>query len=378
MTDVAVQDEPDKKVEKATPAKDPNLPADVSFNESITIHADARLTHLDKGSVKAYAASRVGADPRTLFVMVCEDHLTPRLLKVSNYAALNNPGLVSLVASGAVYWPMAKKQKYCFIYENNLGMPLMKNDTRAGMDMKHEAVMSTVVRPIVNVLLDMRDKDMVHGCIRLSNMFDGGKKEWDRVILGEPLSVPPSSHMPVLYEPIERSMASPTGRGEGVPSDDLYSFGVCLAILLRENDPMEGQTDEEIIQTKIEEGSYSALTGKDRFTGAILELLRGLLHDDPVQRWNLDEVVEWLDGRRLTPKQSNWSRAARWINGSRARLTTSHCKSGTRKPFNLPQMAGKAGRMPTSLSRASAWRCIPRHQSVTKASRLCPKAWERL
>ena len=35
-----------------------------------------------------------------------------------------------------------------------------------------------------------------------------------------------------------------------------------------------------------------------------MELLRGLLHDDPTQRWTLDEIQVWLDGRRLTPKQA--------------------------------------------------------------------------
>ena len=36
----------------------------------------------------------------------------------------------------------------------------------------------------------------------------------------------------------------------------------------------------------------------------MLELLRGLLYDDPSQRWTLDDVQAWMDGRRLTPKQS--------------------------------------------------------------------------
>lgn len=304
MTDVAVQNEPDQKVEKTTPAKDSNPAGDVAFNDAITIHADVRLPHLDKGTVRAYAASRVGDVARSLFVMVCEDNLTPRHSKIPNYAVLNNHSIVSLVAHAPVLWPPAKKEKYCLVFENNLGMPVMKNDTRGGLDMKQDVVLTAFVRPIINALLDMRDKDIVHGCIRLSNIFDGGKKELERAILGEPLSIPASYHMSVLYEPIERSMASPAGRGEGVISDDLYSLGVCLAVLLREHDPLEGMSDDEIIQTKIEEGSYAALTGKDRFTGAILELLRGLLHDDPVQRWNLDEIVEWLDGRRLTPKQS--------------------------------------------------------------------------
>jgi hypothetical protein len=65
---------------------------------------------------------------------------------------------------------------------------------------------------------------------------------------------------------------------------------------------MAGMSNDEIIHYKIEHGSYIALTGKDRFTGSILELLRGLLNDDRAQRWGLEEVVGWLDGQRLNPK----------------------------------------------------------------------------
>ncbi|HRC25979.1 MAG TPA: hypothetical protein PKX87_00935, partial [Alphaproteobacteria bacterium] len=109
---------------------------------------------------------------------------------------------------------------------------------------------------------------------------------------------------PALYEPIERAMADPVARGLGRQGDDLYALGVVLAVLLRHHDPLEGMDDRQILSEKIEQGSYAALTGKDRFTGAILELLRGLLYDDPVQRWSLAEVQSWLDGQRLSPKQS--------------------------------------------------------------------------
>ena len=64
------------------------------------------------------------------------------------------------------------------------------------------------------------------------------------------------------------------------------------------------KTDEQIVEHKIEHGSYTSLVGKDRFRGALLELLRGLLYDDSNQRWTLEDVQAWVDGRRLSPKQS--------------------------------------------------------------------------
>lgn len=319
MSDVAAQKEPDKLAESAgdpkgappvqtvaapPPSGGQTLSGDVVFNDNITIYAGSRLPHLDQGPVKAYAGRGSGGLASNLFALICEDHLTPRMLKTPNYAAVINPSLVPLIAAGPVFWPSAGREKFCYIYENKLGNPLMRDDLRGGLGLKPDIVMNGIIKPLINTLADMRDKDIVHGNIRPANLFDGGNKSLERAVLGECLSLPPGYNQPVLYETIDRAMASPSGRGTGTVADDLYSFGVTLAVLLRHHDPMEGLSDEDIIERKMEEGSYVALLARDRFSGAVLELLRGLLQDDEDQRWTLDEVLQWMDGRRLSPKQA--------------------------------------------------------------------------
>lgn len=314
MSDTTVQNEPAQKAESvsrsplAPMADKASLPTgggDCIFNDFITISTTGRIPHYDKGSVLAYTAQGSDKYAQNLFALICEDHLTPRTMKANNYAAINNHSLVRLVAAGIVNWAPAGKEKFCLIYENTLGAPLMKEDTYGGLGLKPEIVLNNVIRPIITVFEDMRDKDLVHGNIRAANIFNGGSANFERAVLGECLAIPPSYNQPTMYEPIDRAMTSPAGRGMGTQMDDLYSFGVALAVLMRHMDPTEGMTDDEIIERKMEEGSYSALLGRDRFTGAILELLRGLLQDDETQRWTLEEVLIWLDGRRLSPKQAH-------------------------------------------------------------------------
>ena len=316
MSDVTVQDEPEKQAGIAASGGNspvaPQTPlplkqalsGDVVFNENITIYAGTRMPQFDKGPVKAYSGRGTDRAPANLFVMVCEDHLTPRTLKAPNYAAAINASLVPLVASGPVMWPQAGREKYCLIFENKFSNQVMKDDSRGGLGLKPDTVMNGVIRPIVNVLADLRDKDMIHGNIRPANLFDGGNKSMERLALGECLSLPVGYNQPVLYETIDRALVSPAGRGTGTSQDDLYSLGVTIAVLMRHFDPMEGLSDDEIIERKMEEGSYTALLARDRFSGAMLELLRGLLQDDKDQRWTLDEVLQWMDGRRLSPKQA--------------------------------------------------------------------------
>jgi len=293
----------------------------VLFNNQIEILPDDRLRHLDKGPVKAYAAKVVGEPNALLFAMVCEPHLVPRTRAAPNYAGIINSVLTKMVTHGAIYWPPARAWRYCFIYVNNLGRSLAPpGEIPVGLGWRQDQVTNAVIKPMVNLLLDMRDADFVHGNIRVDNMFDGNEKAVEKIILGECLSTPPSYTQSILYEPIERAMCDPVARGRGTQTDDLYAFAVSLAVILRKKDALVGMSDEEILHEKIDKGSYAALTGKDRFTGGVLELLRGLLYDDPAQRWGVDDILVWMEGQRLTPKQSTKKKKATrplFFNGDR-------------------------------------------------------------
>lgn len=299
------------KTKQESPAEETKIdkPSDsfsvVRFAGDLEIYPDSPLPEYNVDKNRAYKAASKGKVSGNLFAIICERHFVPRRNAASIYASIINPALVPLVAYGKVYWPPAKQERYVVVYKHVLGERLLRDDQSAAMGWKQDTVMEVVVKPMVNILQDFRDKDFVHGSIRPSNMFDGGGAgSSQKFVLGDCLSIQASYTQPSLYEPIERAQADPIGRGAGTLPDDLYSFGVSLAVMMRSQDPLSGKDDEQIIREKINNGSYAAVTGKDRFKGSILELLRGLLHDDPSQRWTIDEVLVWLDGRRLSPKQA--------------------------------------------------------------------------
>jgi serine/threonine protein kinase len=275
------------------------------FGEAIEIDTNERIPKYSNMYVSAYPAKSLGTDGRDFIAYVCEPQYTPRNRLGPAYAAVANPSLLHLIGSGIGKMPDHGINRFVFIYENALGKPIVETDQYLAVGMKSERVMEKIVTPMISVLKDLRDHDIVHGAIRATNMFDGGKEHYDHVVLGEGLSLPPSMSQPMIYEPVDRALAQPTGRGLGTNQDDLYSLGVTIAMLLRSKDPMKGKTDAEIIQNKMQYGTYSTLLGSDEhISSAMLELLRGLLHDDRNARWTLDEVLTWMDGRRLSPKQS--------------------------------------------------------------------------
>jgi len=310
-TDAVSSDEKQKEVKASKPSPLSDS-ATVRFARNIEISSQKPLPQYDTLENKAYKATSRGRSSDNLIAIVCERHLVPRRNAASVYSGIINPALIPVVSHGKVYWPPAKEERYVVVYKHVVGDRLLQPDQPKAMGWKQDRVMDVVVKPMVNILQDFRDKDFVHGAIRPSNMFADSTGQG--LVLGDCLSTQPSYTQPSLFEPIERAQADPISRGKGTLPDDLYAFGVSLAVMLRSQDPLEGRSEEEVIHEKIKVGSYAAITGKDRFKGSILELLRGLLHDDPSQRWTIDEVLVWLDGRRLSPKQSlNYKKAARPI-----------------------------------------------------------------
>ena len=283
---------------------------EIFFDKDIRILYQEPIKHLDKGTIHAYRAigkSKVVSD---LVAFVCDKSLTPRRMSAIKYSKVVNPNLAKLVGSGKVLWPEAKEERFCFIYENTFGKPILSRGKPLALGFKPEDVLSSFAYPLIAAFTDMRNKDLVHGEVWPGNMFSNsaqreGVVTSESIRLGECLTTPSSYNLPALFEPIERALADPIGRGTGTFADDLYSFGVSLAVLLRTSDPLQGMSDDDIIRLKLEKGSYATVIGKERLSGALLELLRGLLYDDPAQRWTIDDVQAWKDGRRLSPKQSS-------------------------------------------------------------------------
>ncbi|MDB5490417.1 MAG: hypothetical protein JWO78_266 [Micavibrio sp.] len=274
------------------------------LGDSFYINPEKRLPALDQGSVRAYAASALAdVSQVTHYALICEPHLTPRMRYISSYATMNNTALVKMVEHGVFYWPPAKSERFVLIYEMPVGRPMMPEGEFTGLTMRPDLIMGPVLNSILPAIADLHDATIVHGNIRASTIYGVGSGTVERVILGDCLAVPTASNQHPMFLPVELGMSSPLGRAPHLPAVDIYALGVSLAMLVRTRDPMEGMSVDETIRHRLEIGSLAAYTGKDRISGNLVELLRGLLNDDPDMRWTVKEVMAWSDGQHISPKQ---------------------------------------------------------------------------
>lgn len=283
------------------------------FNERYTIDEMQPLPDFDTGTAKAYAVHGKISSSSGLMAYVVTGHMPTRVDALAGFHGLSHSSLSLVHEAHVIDWPLTGHRHMAIIYDMIKGARLAPlGDAPDFIHGPFPAIKETVlteelIKPLGQAICQIAKMGLFHGSIRADNVFMG---DGNAVKLGECLTAPSAYRQPAQYETPQRALASDIARGMGTSGDDFYAFGVLILTALMGDIPLRGLTPEAIVQLKIERGSYSALAGERRFSQATIELLRGLLTDDPALRWNHEDFEHWVAGRRLTPRQSTIAKKA--------------------------------------------------------------------
>ncbi len=278
------------------------------LDKRYTVNFTDRLPELDSPGARAFAAEDSEDSELSVYALVQERSVPLRLDVLE--ALLEEPVdfLASPLAAGltAIESPTGEVERLVIIATRPPGTSLAK-----GWDQSHGSIDQFIRGPFLGSIalaLDgLGQREMRHRAIRLSNIFFGGGSRGG-VVLGECFSAPAGSGQPDVYEPLERSVLPLDARGEGSEADDMYALGVSVLALFLGETPGAGRGRSEIFHARLSHGSFWALTASKELPGSLSTLLRGLLNDDPNERWNLSDLIQWIDGHipQRTSGLANW------------------------------------------------------------------------
>ncbi|MBY0428586.1 MAG: hypothetical protein K2Q32_05145, partial [Alphaproteobacteria bacterium] len=290
------------------------------FNERYTIDEAQPLPDYDTATAKAYVVQSKISNSNSLMAYVVHGHLPTRVDMLSGFHGLSHPSLTLVHEAHVIDWPPTGQRHVAIIYNHIKGSRLAPLGNNGGdnngangephgpfQPIKESLVIDNLIKPLGQAICQIAKMGLFHGSIRADNVFVG---DGSSVMLGECLTTPCAYRQPAQYETPHRALAPDIARGPGTAGDDFYAFGVTVLAALTGDIPMRDLSPEAIVQMKIERGSYAALAGDRRFSQGTIELLRGLLTDDPALRWNVEDFDQWLAGRRLTPRQSTIAKKA--------------------------------------------------------------------
>ncbi|MBF0247508.1 MAG: serine/threonine protein kinase [Alphaproteobacteria bacterium] len=289
-------------VRPAPAAFDPDDHPPVTVNERYMVYPSQPLHDLSSPSAQAYAAEDKREPGRQLYALVCNPGLPVRtgVMQDMKRKAIN--GLIPLVDFGSEYWSPFDHTCMFVIFERPLGGRLTEAFGDKPLKVNEYELAKVILEPLAHAIAEMATADIQHRAIRLDNIFFMDR-ERHILVLGECVTSPPGFDQPSIYEPLERGLAMACGRGKGETRDDLYALGICALFLLLGYNPLGELSDEQMLIAKIEQGTYQAFCANERIPMALIEPLRGLMSDDPLERWPMEALELWISGQKKTPIQ---------------------------------------------------------------------------
>ena len=273
------------------------------------VKEDTPLNDLSLPSAKAYDVADGRDSDRELFALVCTPGLPARLNHAPDLISMDHIGVMTLVTWDVAFWPQLDQKTIILIYERPLGGSVVGAIQRGEFEVNEENFQNIIIDPVFRAIEHLDSIRITHREIRAENLFFMDN-EHQEVVIGDCLTCPPGFDQPIIYEPLHRSMASASGRGNGDLSDDLYALGVTIIVLILGERIQEYETLEELFTAKFELGTYDALCGSRRIFSSIQEPVRGFVIDDINERWGREEMTQWLNGKKQNSKKHITSRKA--------------------------------------------------------------------
>ncbi|HWK46063.1 MAG TPA: hypothetical protein VNT30_15180 [Stellaceae bacterium] len=285
--------------------------ATARLHDRYDIHFETPAPELRLPNAPAYTVDDTKSLGTQSFALVPDPKLPTRTHLIGDIRKLQNIGLLTPLDIGVVDWPKEARRCLVMIYERPAGGRLVTSLDQTIPSIGEDDILRRFFVPIITTLKDMFGENLTHRGIRPTNLLfrDAGQRT---ILLGDCLAAAPGANQPFAWETIEGATCGIQGRGEGMPSDDLYALGVTILFLYFGSNPAAGLSDAQILDRKLTRGSFATLVGERRLPTTLGELCRGLLTDDPRERWTTGDIELWMTGRGFMLKQqSNAKRSTR-------------------------------------------------------------------
>ncbi len=276
----------------------------VMLRDRYLVDTGAPLPELDSPTAKAFNVEDRQDLGRKMFGLVCTPDLPTRTDTMRHLKIDSPPGVLPIADWDVALWPPLGENTMIIIFDQPLGGRVMNRLLRKEAKITEYDIPRRLVEPLHSTLQTLCDDDAPHRAIRADNLFFLDE-DMTELVLGEHVTSPPGYDQPILYESLERAMASPEGRGIGTEKDDVFALGVTIGVIVLGRDPLAKMKDDEQIRLRLEQGSYATIFGSERLPIPLMEPLRGMVNDDIESRWGISELSAWLSGQRAgQPKKT--------------------------------------------------------------------------
>lgn len=261
--------------------------------ERFTINTRIPLPQFNTTYAQAFDANDANNPNRQLYALVMRRGYNYRTQAIESLLGAQHPHLLSVLAHGTVFISSMNESFNVVVLDKPAGMRLSELITKQRINQEH-LIRDSILSPVCKALLALREKQIVHCGINLDSLYIS-----DVLQVGECVSHVCGSDQHYLYEPLERMMADTMGKGPGNEKVDVYAAAVVSYELLYGLDHLKRMPKEQFIAQALDLGTYHLFANNRDFPDGMQDFFRGILNDNPPERWNLDQLQQWLNGKRF-------------------------------------------------------------------------------
>ncbi len=258
-----------------------------------TLYPGKPLPEFDTPYAKAYEGYDDFNPARNIYALVCNPSMPVRLQAITDMTAVAQPNITPLLGAGTVNCSHLGESRYVIFFERPRGVPVMEG-IKQQVRLHEHKVIDFILQPALKGLLAMREKKVYHGHIHPANFYMSDSSQ-----LGECYSAPCSTQTHYLYEPLERLMADPLGRGDATEKSDIYALAVLAYELMFGLEKIKAIPKETYIERLINQGAYYVFASNRDLSDTFQDFFRGIFNENPAERWGLDELQQWVNGKRF-------------------------------------------------------------------------------
>jgi hypothetical protein len=261
-----------------------------------TIQVDQRLEHLDSSFARAYKVVDKRNPDAPRYALVYDNTVPIRARLIHTLKGQMIPGFITPLDAEIMQISTTKSWHMVVVLEVPQGIKLSTYLQQNG-PMSEHFLMDKLIPQTIRVLRNLQDLGLCHGSINTEKVYVTTKQE---IIIDECVSEPPGFSQPVMFEPFERMLMQPIGKGETDCSVDYYALGVVCLMCHVAKMPATLLDDDVLLRTRIGKGTFNAVAADVLRPGILHDFFRGILADLKSERWWDRQIQEWLKGRKLS------------------------------------------------------------------------------
>lgn len=268
-----------------------------------TLEEDRPLRELSTEFATAYKAKekkvlRKADDDDNLYALVMHKNFASRLRAICKLMGQNVQNFQNIVDAGFITLNRTGTEHIAVILPMIEGISLAEFMNRDNGMLSEKFVTLTIIPAVNNAIGHLMRLGVLHGRINPHTVFINPSTE--RITVTECFSEYCGLSQPAFYDPVERACCLPTGKGEADDSADYFALGALIAALIQGLHIADPKQEVEVLSDRLSRGSYTVYVTNNERVSATKELLRGLLQDYAPERWQVNDVYEWLARKKTS------------------------------------------------------------------------------